>query len=268
VTIALKRLFPHVSKKGERKMKLNDLEERARQEQEEQQLLAAEEKHEEQLAAAEDAEEFRQEVIAWMVKEGDLDAAELEATLSVVNHKTGTVKLDASEHTEITFRIVAQGEGYLVHNGSFEVERHDNYPYYVHSLGNALLIANEEWWKRIKEGAEQIIWEDEREERRKVREAEAAARGNEYLALIDANPILRPILDILGAFLEEREQFAEDLEMAEEFAAGTEARYQEKLGQAQNEVQRAERERHDLQCELWDAQEEARSAERRSKRGR
>ena len=252
-------------------MKLSELEERARQEREEAAALAAEQKMEEQIAAAEAAEEFRQKVIAWMVKEGSLDATELQAALSVGDYNARYVKLSLPEHTAIAFQVVSTEQGLTVRQGRFDVEKaYGSYDRYCTSLGYALVAASEEYQEKAEREAEHEGREAHREIEREIREEFATERGLKYLGLLDDHPILKPILDLLGAFMEDREQFAEDLERAEESYAGVESRYQEELELANSAVRRAERERDDLQRDLWDTKDELSQTEeelRASKRG-
>lgn len=239
-------------------MKLSELEERARQEQEERQLLAAEDHLRQQIAEMEAAEELKQEVVAWMVKEGDLDATELGATLVVDDHEYMQVRLRVPDHTDITFRVQREPEGGFVvrDQGRIDVERSfEEYTRYCFKLGEALLVAADEWQKRVESEAKDARREEERERERALRKQYATERGEKYLDLLNEHPILRPILDLLGAFMEEREQFAEDLDMAEKFAASVEARYAESVEQAQYEANRLESERDRLQSDLYDAED-------------
>ena len=246
-------------------MKFSELENQERQRQEKQQLLDLLAIEEQLVAEAEATEEFRQKVIAWMVTEGDLDADELSTMLSVISLEHMRVRLSVPEHESIDFRLRETDGKLRVRDGRFIIAKGKRD---ARALGHALIVASEEWQGRVQQEAEEAKRKAEHRAERELRDQYAAERGAKYLDLLNDYPILRPILDILGAFLEEREQFAEDLAMTEEFVESVEANYLEALCQAKNEAASAESERDRLRRDLYDTQDELDKEKRRGKRGR
>lgn len=246
-------------------MRLAELEEQARQKLEEVALKGAEGKAQKLATEQAATETFRQKVIVWMVKEG-MDAKELVNSLRVTDREQGRLELQVPEHTTIAFSLIKKGNVFAVRDDRFDVDRGTgSYSRRCSGLGDALVIASEEYQKGEEQDIQNEAWEIERQANREQREREALERGQNYLALLDDYPVLRPILNILALYLNQQEQFAEELYRAEEFAANVEAGVDERLRQAQYETHRATQECDGLRNDLHSMQDKLREAERKCK---
>lgn len=163
-------------------MKLAEVEQKAREQRKINHELAIQKIAAGKLAKQEAHEWLRQEIIAWMVQEADLDAQELGALLSVIDGDTqvGTLCLNVPEHQPITFTISQSTRqkdgGWRVKHGRFYVGPPDDVSLTCRSLGEALIEAG------------RLFQQDQ---------AENKKRETEHQALLDKSPITQAIFNIL-----------------------------------------------------------------------
>jgi len=245
-------------------MKLAKLEQVAREKQAERVKLAAQKELVEQAVCEAAVENFKQRVVAWMVAESHLHYEELWDTLTIADLGRMKVQLSVPEHGIIDFRLQERDGALQVKDGRFVI---GSGRYAAHSLGDALAKAGDLWYEDQDDDWFQAQRQEQREARRAAAKQEAEERGQHYLDMLDSYPILRPILDILAIYAEDRERFEADIEAADEFAAGVEAGLGAKLEQATHDADSHARERDGLQRDLYSARDELAKAERREKRG-
>jgi hypothetical protein len=242
---------------------------------------AREQAHEERVAQeafAASKARLRAQVCDFLVHELRLDRAEVDTALEVnatesdlewpPDYYPPDVALCIEEHARIglclkgertsedTFHLVWDGQEPFVVEGTKFAQ-----------LGQALLAAKRAHRCRLATEADEAKRAALRQAQEAREEAEEAARIGRVAALLASCPPLGPMLDVLLGWVEEHEQFAAELEAANEWAASIERRMGRKLAAARNETDRLALERDDLERRKWELEDEVAAATRQAKRG-
>lgn len=176
--------------------------------------------------------------------------------------------LELEGHTPISWEMeVSEGEVKPRHWNSFHYLDMWDSPQGVKSLAECLVLSANQWVANAKKQADYLRQEAEREAREEKAKEEARNRGTRYLGLMDEYPILRPILDVLVVYLEDRELFEAQVMSAENYADATERIMSEKLENARAEADNLQAEADRLRYELYDERDAHDETKRRQERG-
>jgi len=129
-----------------------------------------------------------------------------------------------------------------------------------------LVIAAYLWAEAEKREQKNAEREAEQEAERRQRKLDRVEHGLHYVGIFEDHPFLKPIFDLLVAYVEDKDVFEADLEAAEEFAASMNESYMRKLNESRMAQAEADNARHQLQQELWAEQEARRNLERKQRK--
>jgi len=137
---------------------------------------------------------------------------------------------------------------------------------YCQNLGDALAIAARMWAEVEKVEQRATEQAEKQEAERRQRKLDRAERGLHYVGIFEDHPFLKPIFDLLVAYVEDKGGFEADLEAAEEFAASMNESYMRKPNESRMAQAEADNARHRLQQDLWAEQDARREAERKRRK--
>ncbi len=224
---------------------------------------------------------LRVRVLDFLAQEMGLERAELDAALvveGVDDDRWPNVTLEVPQHVPIGLDVAnVMGPADEDNDVVFVLAWNGTRPFMVadgprfSALGAALLAA-----ARLHEAAERLgavraNAEAIRQARvaKKAQAAEEAQKGRvgQVAALLAACPPLGALLDVLLLWVQEHEQFAAELETANEWAASIEARMGDKLRTMREEARQLAGERDDLEYEKGRLEEQLREAAHQERRG-